>query len=96
MFMPIIIFSCYIEYRNNTMGYDERIFYGSFGAFSKTSIIIKMNSVQSITETTNYFQRKKDICNYRIDFYSSKLIDILPIKNMHRYHFKEIEENIEF
>ena len=96
MFMPIIIFSCYIEYRNNTMGYDESIFYGSFGAFSKTSIIIKMNSVQSITETTNYFQRKMGVCNYKIDFYSSKLIDILAIKNMHRYHFRGIEKNIEF
>jgi len=96
MFMPIIIFSCYMEYRNNTMGYDERIFYGSFGAFSKTSIIIKMNSVQSITETTNYFQRKMGVCNYKIDFYSSKLIDILAIKNMHRYHFRDIEKNIEF
>ncbi len=96
MFIPIIIFSCYVEYRNNTMGYDERIFYGSFGAFSKTSVIIKMNSVQSITETTNYFQRKMGVCNYKIDFYSSKLIDILPIKNMHRYHFRDIEKNIEF
>jgi putative membrane protein len=96
LLIPIVAFSCYLEYKNNTMGYDEKIFYGSFGAFSKTSVIIKMNSVQSITETTNYFQRKMGVCNYKVDFYSSKLIDILAIKNMHRYYFRDIEKNIEF
>lgn len=96
LLIPMVAFGCYLEYKNNAMGYDEKIFYGSFGAFSKTSIIIKMDSVQSITETTNYFQRKMGVCNYKIDFYSSKLVDILAIKNMHISHFKDIESNIEF
>lgn len=96
LLLPFILFSCYMSYKNATIGYDKDILYGSSNSLGKTTVIIKMDSVQSITESTNYFQRKMGVCNYMVDFYSSKIIDLVSIPNMSKEHFKEIEKVMSF
>ena len=43
------------------------------------------------TKVVNPFQRRKDICDYKIRFYSQRKMDWIKVKNMESYLYKEIK-----
>lgn len=94
--LPIVILSRYLNYKNVSIGFDENLLVSKYGGFSKEITLVKVKSVQSITMSSNYFQRKKDLCTYKIDFYSNVLTDLVVIKHLKNYYFRKLEEKIDF
>lgn len=96
LILPIIISSRYLNYKNTGLGFNDNIFICTCKGFNKETIIVKMKSIQSIGMTSNYFQRKKNLCSYKIDFYSSKIKDLIEIKHLKDQYFRKLENKIEF
>lgn len=94
--MPIVILSRYLNYKNVAIGFDEEVLFSQYGGFSKKITLVKVKSIQSITMSSNYFQRKKDLCTYKIDFYSNVLTDLVVIKHLKNYYFRKLEDKIDF
>ncbi|KGM94470.1 hypothetical protein FDC62_10675 [Clostridium botulinum] len=96
LILPIVIASRYLNYKNTGVGFNDNIFICTHNGFNKETIIVKMKSIQSICMTSNYFQRKKNLCSYKIDFYSSKITDLIQIKHLKDEYFRKLENKIEF
>lgn len=92
--IPFVIASCYLNYKHSALGFNEKTFASSSGGFNKKIHMVKMNSLQSATLQTNPFQRKKQVGNYIINYYSSKLGDIIKIKNISNSFLNEISSII--
>ncbi|MGE5628457.1 MAG: PH domain-containing protein [Solirubrobacterales bacterium] len=92
--IPFITASAYLNYKHSALGYNEETFVSSSGGFNRKIHMVKMKSVQSAAIHTNPFQRKKGIGNYLIHYYSSKLGEVIKIKNISDSFFNEINSII--
>ncbi|MCD3194653.1 PH domain-containing protein [Clostridium botulinum C] len=96
LILPIVIMSRYLKYKNTGVGFNDSIFICTCNGFNKETILVKLNSIQSISVTSNYFQRKKNLCSYKINFYSNKITDLIKIKHLKDEYFRKLENKIEF
>ncbi|KEH99301.1 PH domain-containing protein [Clostridium massiliodielmoense] len=94
--VPIVMINRYLSYKNAGIGFNEDIAVFSSKGFGKETMYIKIDSIQSISMSSNYFQRRKSLCTYNIDFHSSKLIDIVEIKHLENCYFRKLENKIDF
>ena len=92
----IVIMSRALSFRNAALGYDKSSVCAVYGGFMKTTVLLKMDSLQSVSCTSHYFQRRKKICTYKIDYYATKLSVIIKIPHMEDYHLRNIESVINF
>ena len=60
----------------------------------KVKTIIKQEHLQSVEVKENPFQRKKQVCNYKLDIYSNKLGDIVIVKNLDKDLLNNIEGHL--
>ena len=84
----------YLNYRNTSVGVDEKILLCSSGALKKITTIIKQDSVQSVQVINGPFHRIKGILDIKIDIYTNKFSEIVIIKNMHKDIYNTISENL--
>ncbi|ABK60786.1 MULTISPECIES: PH domain-containing protein [Clostridium] len=94
--VPIVMINRYLNYKNAGIGFNDDIAVFSSKGFRKETIYIKIQSIQSISMSSNYFQRRKNLCTYNIDFHSSNLIDIVEIKHLENSYFRKLEDKIDF
>jgi len=84
----------YLNYRNTSLGVNNELLVASSGGIHKVTTLIKQEFLQSIEIEDNPFQRKKALCDFKLDIYSNKLGDIVKIKNMKKNLSVIIEGNL--
>lgn len=94
LIMPIVIASSWMNYKNSALGFDDNILISSFGGFSKKIYQVKMKSLQSVTIKESPFQKKKSIGTFVIQYYSSKLGDLIKVKNIRSSKFEKLSSMV--
>ncbi len=84
----------YLNYKNTSLGVNKELIIASSGSIEKVTSVIKQEYLQSVEIKENPFQRKKYVCNYRLDIYSNKFGDMVIIQNMNRDLLNNIDENL--
>lgn len=80
--IPIIIINRFLTFKNNELGINESLYYASYKGFSRIKLYIRKSSTEEIWTIANPFQRRKNICNVKIKYYSQKRQDIISVKNL--------------
>lgn len=88
------IFLGYLNYRNTSLGVNKDLILATNGSNMKVKTIIKQKHLQSVEVKENPFQRKKQVCDFKLDIYSNKLGDIVIVKNLDKGLLNNIEENL--
>ena len=88
------IFLGFLNYKNTSLGISKKLLVASSGGIEKVTTLIKQEYLQSVEIRENPFQRKKSVCDYKLDIYSNKTGDIVFIKNMKKILLNTIEENL--
>lgn len=96
LLLPLIIISSYLNYRNSAIGFNNKILTSISGGFNKRICTVKISSIQSLSIKSNYFQRKKKVGTYIIDYYANKLVDIIEVKNIKASLFEEIGSKFDY
>lgn len=66
----------------------------SSGSIEKVTTLIKQEYLQSVEIKENPFQKRKSVCDYKLDIYSNKLGDVVIIKNISSLLLNTIDENL--
>ena len=66
----------------------------SSGSTLKTTTLIKQEYLQSVEVKENPFQRKKHVCDFKLDIYSNKMGDIVIIENLDKALLNTIDKNL--
>jgi len=94
LLLPVILVACYLSYRNSAIGFNGSILKAVSGGFNRKSYLVKMESIQSLSIQTNPFQKKKNVGTYVLQYYASKLGDVIKVKNLSNTFFQEIRTKI--
>lgn len=84
----------YINYKNTSLGVNEKLLVTSSGSIPKVTTLIKQEYLQSVEIKENPFQRRKGVCDFKLDIYSNKLGDIVLVKNLNKDIFNNIDKNL--
>ena len=88
------IFLGYLNYKNTSLGVNNDLIVATSGSNMKVKTVIKQEHLQSVEVKDNPFQRKKQVCDFKLDIYSNKLGDIVVVKNLNKDLIKSIEKNL--
>ncbi|MDY2630598.1 MULTISPECIES: PH domain-containing protein [unclassified Clostridium] len=88
------IFLGYLEYRNTSLGVNKELLVASSGSNIKITTLIKQEHLQSIEVKENPFQRRKNVCDFKLDIYSNKIGDIVVVKNLNKVLLNTIDKNL--
>lgn len=84
----------YINYRNTSIGVSEKSIISSRGSLTKITTIIKQTSVQSIEKVQNPFQKKDEVCDYKIHIYSNNFGEEVKVRHMSESINDALYENL--
>jgi putative membrane protein len=82
LLMPVLILAGILEYRNSSIGVNSRLVCLSGGAFSKSVSFIALPDIQSVTERSNFLQRRKGLFNYMVSIQSNLFGKTIQVKNL--------------
>jgi putative membrane protein len=82
LLMPVLILAGILEYRNSAIGVNDRLVCLSGGAFSKSVSFIALPDIQSVTERSNFLQRRKGLFNYMVSIQSNLFGKTIQVKNL--------------
>lgn len=88
------IFLGYLDYRNTSLGVNKDLLVASSGSNIKITTLIKQEHLQSIEVKENPFQRRKNVCDFKLDIYSNKIGDIVVVKNLNKVLLNTIDKNL--
>ncbi|WP_291652396.1 PH domain-containing protein [Clostridium sp.] len=97
LFFILFLFNIFLgllNYKNTSLGISKELLVASSGSIEKITTLVKQEYLQSVEIRENPFQRKKSICDYKLDIYSNKMGDAVFIKNMKRILLNTIDENL--
>ena len=66
--LPILLLSRYLNYKNVSIGFNKNILLATNRGFYKNILILKTYKIQSIETKSTYFQRRKKLCSYKINY----------------------------
>ena len=90
----IVFVSCYLKYKNTSIGYCEEKIIGTRGVFNKKITIIKMDKVEEITVTSSFFERRDNLVTYKIDYYGKGLTEALKLRYLPKEHFENLKSEL--
>ncbi|MPQ44182.1 PH domain-containing protein, partial [Clostridium tarantellae] len=94
LFIPIIILDRTFWYKNTELGFNNNLYYISYKGFNRRRLIIRRKSVEQIEMLSNPLQRRKNVCTYRLKFYSQKRSNIIRVKHLNKFIYDKILESI--
>lgn len=80
--------------RNSGLAVDNDIILISCGSFTKSMYFIRKYSLLECNKRVNLFQRRKSICDYKIEYYSKRRTQYVKAKNLENKLFKKLKEKI--
>lgn len=87
LLLPATFLVRYLKCKNTSLGYNDKMLVATTGIFSRQTILLEMAKLQSITKKTNYFQRMKKLCTYRLQYYSQTFGGNVTLKHLEDKHF---------
>lgn len=84
----IVLVFGHMEYKNTGIGMSNELVYLSYNGFHKKQSIVKISSIQTLTKSHTYFQRRKSICNYVVNIWGAVLGKNIKVKNIDDKLFK--------
>lgn len=88
------IFLGFLNYKNTSLAINKDLVVVSSGSIEKVTTLIKQEYLQSVEIKENPFQKRKSVCDYKLDIYSNKLGDVVIIKNISSLLLNTIDENL--
>ncbi|MCX7746126.1 MAG: PH domain-containing protein [Clostridia bacterium] len=80
--LPFFVLMGCLEYRNSAICWNSTLLCIKHKGFFKTTSLIMVNGVQSVSESSNYFHRKKNLFNYSVSIQSNIFGKMIKIKNL--------------
>lgn len=90
--VPLVIFERTLLYKNTKLGFGNDLCYISYKSLNKRQFIIRKSSIEELKFTSNPFQVRKKIGNFKIKFYSQKRGDRIKLKNLKLEIYDKIKE----
>jgi len=90
----LVFLICYLQYKNTSIGYCEEKIILTRGTFNKKITIIKMDKVEDMTVASSFFQRKDNLCTYKIDYYGKSLTEVLTLRHLPKDHFENLKSEL--
>lgn len=90
--LPFIALTNYLEYKNSGIGFDENRVAMAYGAFSYKKVIVPFSKIQILSKKVSIFQKRKDVCTYKIEFYGGKMGESASVRHIEEEYFKELSE----
>ncbi|OPJ57835.1 PH domain-containing protein [Clostridium oryzae] len=81
LILLLTICSCFLQYRNSALGFNNNVVYTASGGIFKSITIIPIYQIQAISYKQSYFQKVNTTCNYNFYYFgkagsvSSKNLD---------------------
>jgi len=91
LILPATFLARFLKYRNTSLGYSDRVLVATSGVFSKETLLVEMAKVQSLTKKTNFFQRTKKLCTYKVQYYSQSFGGNVTLKHLEDRHFNSLK-----
>ena len=88
--LPILILSRYLNFKNIVIGFNKNVFLGINRGFYKNALILKSNKIQLIETKSTYFQRRKQLCTYKIQYPNGSI----KLKHLDNSILKELRKII--
>lgn len=92
--LPVSFMLRYLKYKNTSLGYNDKMIIATFGTLSKDTVLMELDKVQSLTKKTNYFQRIRNLCTYKLQYYSQSFGGNITLKHLEDKHFKIIKYSL--
>lgn len=80
--LAAIVIRSILQYRNNALGCDGKVMLVRSGGLNDTTHLIRVDAVQSISATTGFFQRRRGVASYRVDFHAPALRSIAVVSHL--------------
>lgn len=80
--MPVFILKGYLEYRNSAIALNNKLLCLSNCAFTKSTSLVATRDVQSVTDRSNFMQRRRGLFNYIISIQSNAFGKTIEVKNL--------------
>ncbi|GAA0078468.1 PH domain-containing protein [Clostridium sp. CTA-5] len=80
----------YINYLNNGISVEENLVLLTRGTITKVTYIVKKDKIQSLEVQQSIFQKRKELCTYKIDIATNSFGETIEIKNMEVNKFMDI------
>ena len=96
LFVPLlfILIVQYLNYKTIGICYDDRNLVTCTGAFKRTKSIIPYSKIQSISKSSNFFMRRKNLSHYKIDFYANIFKSFIFLNNLDDYHYENLSKKL--
>lgn len=79
-----VVVSSILKYRNNALGCDGKVMLVRSGGMSNVTHLIRVDAVQSISSTCGFFQRRRGVASYRVDFHAPALKSIAVVSHLEK------------
>lgn len=77
-----VVISSILKYRNNALGCDGKVMLVRSGGLHTITHLIRVDAVQSVSATTGFFQRRRGVASYRVDFHAPALKSIAVVSHL--------------
>ena len=96
LFVPLlfILIVQYLNYKTIGICYDDRNLVNCKGSFKRTKSIIPYSKIQSISKSSNFFMRRKNLSHYKIDFYANIYKSFIFLNNLDDYHYENLSKKL--
>ncbi len=84
----------YRNYKNTSMGISSTTIVMTRGSRTKTTHIIKQDSVQSLSKKQNFLQKGIKVSNYNVDLCTNTFGEVVTVKHLDENIIEELEENL--
>jgi len=91
LLLPIILAGGYLNYKNSAIGFNNHMLKSVSGGFNRKIYIVRAISIQSVSLEVSPFQRRKKVGTYVLQYYASKLGDVVNVKNLSDSFFVQIK-----
>ena len=92
--MLSLVLDCILKYRNNALGCDGKVMLVREGGSRSVTHLIRVDAVQSVAATTGFFQRRRKVASYRVDFHAPVLRNIASVNHMNDDILPELDKYI--
>lgn len=90
--IPIVIFERTLLYRNTKIGFGNDLYYVSYKSLNRRQFFIRRSSMEEIKVTSNLFQIRKNLGNFKLRFYSQKKVDWIKLKNLKLEIYEQLKK----
>jgi len=92
VFLALTVATIYMEYQNAGMNANDQVVSISTGVLTKQMIFIKTEKIESVSEQTNFFKRKRGFTNIKLGFIAPLRVANIKAKNMTYNEYEEIQK----